>query len=166
MTGSPPSEWPAPKRAPSTVTVTRRVITGAMGLPLWMKIAIPIGVIGAIGAIGGSDDEKTTSTRAIVSPSEAASTTTEPQTTVAVATTATPTTAPQTTVAVATTQPQPPPTVALVQPPATTAAPSKLDPQFGTCKEAKSHGYGPYRQGVDPEYNWYRDADNDGVVCE
>ena len=40
------------------------------------------------------------------------------------------------------------------------------DPMFGTCTEAKSHGYGPYVQGVDPEYYWYDDRDHDGVVCE
>lgn len=51
------------------------------------------------------------------------------------------------------------------KPPATTAPPA-LDPQFGTCKEAKAHGYGPYYEGEDPEYDWYRDADGDGVVCE
>ena len=47
------------------------------------------------------------------------------------------------------------------QPPA-----SGTDPRFGTCKEAKSYGYGPYQRGVDPEYAWYRDADSDGLVCE
>ncbi|MEV4624874.1 excalibur calcium-binding domain-containing protein [Micromonospora sp. NPDC049523] len=40
------------------------------------------------------------------------------------------------------------------------------DPRFSTCAKAKAAGYGPYRRGVDPEYSWYRDADNDGVVCE
>lgn len=40
------------------------------------------------------------------------------------------------------------------------------DPRFGTCTEAKRHGYGPYRRGVDPEYAWYIDRDGDGVVCE
>lgn len=40
------------------------------------------------------------------------------------------------------------------------------DPRFGTCREAKSHGYGPYIVGVHEEYNWYRDADSDGIVCE
>jgi hypothetical protein len=40
------------------------------------------------------------------------------------------------------------------------------DPRFGTCKEAKSHGYGPYYSGEDVEYDWYRDADSDGKVCE
>lgn len=49
-------------------------------------------------------------------------------------------------------------------PKATTA--STLDPRFGTCKEAKAHGYGPYAQGKDPEYYWYRDSDHDGVDCE
>ena len=43
---------------------------------------------------------------------------------------------------------------------------SGLDPRFSTCTEAKSHGYGPYVQGVDPEYAWYEDRDHDGVVCE
>lgn len=41
-----------------------------------------------------------------------------------------------------------------------------LDPRFATCTEAEAHGYGPYYQGVDPEYAWYRDADGDGEVCE
>jgi Excalibur calcium-binding domain len=40
------------------------------------------------------------------------------------------------------------------------------DPRYKTCKEAKAHGYGPYRRGVDPEYAWYIDADHDGVTCE
>ncbi|WAS90762.1 GmrSD restriction endonuclease domain-containing protein [Nannocystis punicea] len=46
-------------------------------------------------------------------------------------------------------------------------APSRsVDPDYGSCKEAKRHGAGPYRRGVDPEYAYYRDADGDGVVCE
>jgi endonuclease YncB( thermonuclease family) len=52
--------------------------------------------------------------------------------------------------------------------PAAPAAPAAggTDPDFGTCKAAKANGYGPYYQGTDPEYNWYRDADSDGIVCE
>ena len=41
-----------------------------------------------------------------------------------------------------------------------------VDTNFGTCKVAKANGYGPYIRGVDPEYNFYRDADGDGTVCE
>lgn len=40
------------------------------------------------------------------------------------------------------------------------------DPRFGTCGDANDAGYGPYRRGVDPEYDWYRDRDDDGLVCE
>ena len=40
------------------------------------------------------------------------------------------------------------------------------DPRFSTCKEANANGYGPYKQGKDPEYYWYIDRDNDGMVCE
>lgn len=40
------------------------------------------------------------------------------------------------------------------------------DPRFGTCKEAIKNGYGPYYDGADEEYDWYRDADSDGIVCE
>lgn len=46
------------------------------------------------------------------------------------------------------------------------SAAGSTDPRFGTCREAKARGYGPYTQGVDPEYDWYRDGDRDGVVCE
>ncbi len=41
-----------------------------------------------------------------------------------------------------------------------------LDPRFGTCTEATAAGYGPYVRGSDAEYDWYTDADSDGVVCE
>jgi len=40
------------------------------------------------------------------------------------------------------------------------------DPRFATCKAAKAEGFGPYRQGSDPEHEWYRDADRNGIVCE
>lgn len=42
----------------------------------------------------------------------------------------------------------------------------ELDPRFGTCAEAKQHGYGPYTQDRDEEYGWYDDRNHDGVVCE
>lgn len=41
-----------------------------------------------------------------------------------------------------------------------------LDPRFSYCYEANDAGYGPYYRGMDPEYDWYDDRDNDGVVCE
>jgi hypothetical protein len=41
-----------------------------------------------------------------------------------------------------------------------------LDPRFDTCEEANEAGYVDYRRGVDPEYEWYDDADGDGIVCE
>lgn len=41
-----------------------------------------------------------------------------------------------------------------------------LDPRFGSCREALANGYGNYIKGVDLEYDWYRDGDSDGVVCE
>ncbi|WP_293766918.1 DUF1524 domain-containing protein [Sporichthya sp.] len=40
------------------------------------------------------------------------------------------------------------------------------DPRFPYCTDAKKAGYGPYVEGEDPEYGWYRDADSDGIVCE
>lgn len=60
------------------------------------------------------------------------------------------------------------PAVTLAPPRTTTAPPvveEPTDPRFSSCKEAKAHGYGPYRRGS-TEYNWYDDRDDDGVVCE
>jgi micrococcal nuclease len=43
---------------------------------------------------------------------------------------------------------------------------SGLDPRFRYCTHAIAAGYGPYYNGVDPEYAWYNDRDGDGAVCE
>jgi hypothetical protein len=45
------------------------------------------------------------------------------------------------------------------------ASDGHTDPRFPYCKDLPA-GYGPYYKGTDPEYAWYRDADNDGIVCE
>lgn len=50
--------------------------------------------------------------------------------------------------------------------PAVKPSDGDTDPQFGTCKEATSNGFGPYVKGQDAEYEWYRDGDGDGTVCE
>ncbi|MGW5364489.1 thermonuclease family protein [Actinopolymorpha pittospori] len=82
---------------------------------------------------------------------------------------------PKTRVEAAEPKPQPPapkpkPPAPKPEPPAPKPEPPApkpdLDPHFDTCKEANAHGYGPYRQGVDPEYDWYQDRDHDGLVCE
>jgi hypothetical protein len=46
------------------------------------------------------------------------------------------------------------------------SADGELDPRFSSCRAAKAEYYGPYVDGVDPEYDWYRDGDSDGTVCE
>jgi hypothetical protein len=52
-------------------------------------------------------------------------------------------------------------------PPAPMAPPAgALDSNYGTCKAAKAAGAGPYYAGTDPEYDWYRDQDSDGMVCD
>lgn len=58
------------------------------------------------------------------------------------------------------------PVTAPAPPPPPSADASSADPRFGTCKEAKANGLGPYTRGVHVEYDWYRDGDSDGVVCE
>jgi endonuclease YncB( thermonuclease family) len=55
--------------------------------------------------------------------------------------------------------------IAAPTPPAPSAG-GPTDERFPTCKAAKAAGFGPYVSGQDPEYDWYRDADHDGVVCE
>lgn len=62
--------------------------------------------------------------------------------------------------------PIPPTTVSAAPVPVPLADIPGADPRFKTCKEATSGGYGPYTSGADPEYDWYRDPDHDGVVCE
>jgi hypothetical protein len=65
------------------------------------------------------------------------------------------------------------PTIAPVRVPSRPAAPAparqtprtETDRRYPFCKDLPA-GYGPYVQGRDPEYAWYRDADSDGLVCE
>lgn len=68
---------------------------------------------------------------------------------------------------VAPTNPNPPADTAPV--PETAPAPivgdGTTDPQFGSCSEATANGFGPYTTG-EPEYEFYRDGDGDGSVCE
>ena len=47
-------------------------------------------------------------------------------------------------------------------------SPGGDDPRFDTCAKATAEGYGPYREGKDAEYEWYRDGDGDGdgSVCD
>jgi Excalibur calcium-binding domain len=62
--------------------------------------------------------------------------------------------------------PPPPPPAPPVQP-AVDLPVESTDTRYGTCREAKANGANtPYVQGQDPEYAWYDDRDNDGVVCE
>lgn len=66
----------------------------------------------------------------------------------------------------ATPTPSPAPTSVPTGTPTAIPTPGVTDPRFSTCKEATRYGYGPYWRGIHPEYDWYRDADKDGVVCE
>jgi len=63
-------------------------------------------------------------------------------------------------------RPTPRPTVEPTSPAPEPVQSAGLDPRFGTCRAAIAAGYGPYTQGVDPEYDWYRDSDGDGIDCE
>jgi len=63
--------------------------------------------------------------------------------------------------------PSPSPAASARPAPVRTPVPTPgLDPRFATCRAANAGGYGPYRSGVDAEYDWYRDRDHDGLVCE
>nr|WP_156229529.1 DUF1524 domain-containing protein [Corynebacterium comes] len=73
----------------------------------------------------------------------------------------------------ATQSPEPAPAVVtdpVVEPAAVAPAPvaetGGLDPRFSSCAKAKAAGYGPYVAGVNSEYHWYGDGDNDGINCE
>lgn len=40
------------------------------------------------------------------------------------------------------------------------------DRRYESCAQVIDAGLGPYKQGRDPEYQWYVDDDRDGWVCE
>jgi hypothetical protein len=125
------------------------------------KILTGVGVLLAIGLIGSAFDESAKDTR----PAAAAVTPT-PEAAVTAAAKPSPTPSPK---AVAKVQPKPVVkrrTSAPKPAPRKVVSAPKTDPQFGTCREANAAGYGPYVEGQDPEYDWYRDRDHDGVVCE
>lgn len=49
--------------------------------------------------------------------------------------------------------------------PAGAAAPTQVDPPYGSCKEAHADGAYNIKRG-DPGYRPKLDRDNDGVACE
>lgn len=192
--GPPAGSDYRPAAEPGSGSALKRAGSRYSSWPLWAKIAAPgaaafvgLGAVGAATEPAESADPVAaesvqvteSSDLAQPAPSPTAEPTTTPPQTTAPTTTTVPTTGaptlppttaaptlPPTTAAPTlppTTEPPPPPP----PPPAPVAAPVQAaDPDYGTCKEAKAHGAGPYIKGQDPEYNWYRDADNDGIVCE
>lgn len=146
--------------------MSRSAATTWKAWPLWTKIAVPaVGLIGVGGAVAAiTPAESTTERPAEQGFLDTATTSTSAfsaATTTQVATTSS-TAAPTTTLAPT----LPPTTVHIVPIAAPVATAPANDPRFGTCKEAKAHGYGPYYKGQDPEYSWYRDGDSDGITCE
>lgn len=166
---------------PRSATLHETSERGLRVWPLWAKFVVPVTGVLILGGITSACEDDTTATDVVVAATEsdpsqtvvtiepsstvpsttpdAAITTQAPTATAAPTTTAAPVTAPPTPAPTA-----PPQTVAFVAPPPAPAP--ATDPRFDTCKDAKANGFGPYSRGVDPEYNWYRDADSDGIVCE
>lgn len=139
----------------------------ASGLPNGTVCTYPATIVaGQISVIncpvGNLDGSEGTWSFVLASDSTLQSAVSYTETKPAPPTTAPPTLPPQTSPP----QTSPPQTL----PPQTTPPPppanNGTDPHFGTCKEAKANGYGPYYSGQDVEYGWYRDADSDGIVCE
>lgn len=139
------------------------------------KVLTAVGAFVLLGLVGNAIGEEPAEKKPVaVAPVVAEATTAPPETEAPapVATTTPPKPRP-TTVAPTTraplrivSPPKPKPTTKAPAPVRTTVAAPRTDPHFGTCREAIAHGYGPYVQGRDEEYDWYRDADSDGVVCE
>lgn len=72
------------------------------------------------------------------------------------------------TVATPTVTATPKPTASSTATPAPTATAKTVnDTRFATCEEAVAAGFGPYVQGTDPEYEWYKaeDTGKTGKVC-
>src|SRR3954451_19898788 len=175
------STFPPPSHVPLAASPTPPE-RGFTRWPLWVKIATPIGglllVGGIVNALRPDNDSGSVQPLAAVETTVVETTTSTLDTTILkttttatiAATTVEPTSTPPPTAAPLTTPPTPAPTPAPTTPPTSPPPPAPAaaltDPRFGTCKEAKAHGYGPYRRGVDPEYDWYRDADGDGIACE
>lgn len=164
-------------------------------IPLWAKIAAPVVVaLLVVSGVAGASKNQGSPPVALPSTQSSASVPADVSTTIAsvaaattlpptIAATVPPTAAPTIPPTTPTVPPTPSPTVPPTVPPTAApttpatvaetlptapplAAPSGTDPRFDTCKLAKANGFGPYVQGQDVEYSWYRDADSDGTVCE
>ncbi len=160
---SDPAKTPAAEGSPSRTPDRRLLVGGAAGV---VAILLVLGIAWAVSS-GGSSTPSTLAASPAASDSSLA---TEPETAeptqkkatpTPTLTTSTPT--PQTTRSPVTRPPAAPPTYQSDAP--RPGNPTNVDPSFSTCKEANANGYGNYKRGQ-PEYNWYRDRDNDGIVCE
>ena len=136
---------------------------GPIAITSWFG-AISWGIVGAallvcccggvVGAIGDDDQP----TRPVVTPSLLSTTASTALQQVAPSPTRSPVVKSSPTPKRTTSKPKPSPTAKKPTP--------KDDPRYDTCAEANANGYGPYVEGEDPEYDWYRDRDGDGIVCE
>lgn len=131
--------------------------------PLWAKISAPVAVLALFGAVLPNTNDSA-DTAAVTTVPAATSTTASSLTTsmVRVQPIAEVPADTQSIAAPTTPAPTPPPTPAPTTPPPE----EQVHERFDTCKEAIAHGNGPYYQGTDVEYGWYRDANSNGIVCE
>lgn len=154
-----------PRPVPSGATTPSRSLLQKKRL--WVPIALVTGF--ALGSGGGGESTPTagvpasTITRTTTATARATSTATVRLTSPARTVTAAAPTVTKTVTKKAKAATSESTRVGLVN---TTGSGGGTDPQFSSCRAAKAGGFGPYRQGVDPEYDWYRDADDDGIVCE
>ena len=157
----------------ATITVVRGGVVVRPTVSTWTALAIFAGALAFVACccvapiVSSWPDDEPERTSRISAPSATRSLAPSPT-----APSPTPSLSPSPTPTTAKPSPTPKRTTAKPSPTRTTTKPKpkpstpKTDPRFDTCKEANAHGYGPYYEGEDPEYEWYQDRDGDGIVCE
>lgn len=162
---------PADSRAPHPAGTfrrwwSRRSPLARVGVILLPPVLLCCGLVPALAVVGGQPEDPPAPDGTPVTTATTAPSRTTPPASAAPSPPSKSPPPPSPSTSSASASPSPTPSSPTPTPHPPSAGP-RVDQRYPNCAAVVANGLGPYRQGVDPEFEWYRteDANQDGTVC-